>query len=1509
MKTFKKILCTLLVVVICLTSAPLQGFVGLEWPSLPEIDFGNFELPDIDFGSWFSSKVSAASEGYYTYTITDGEATITDVDSSISGDVVIPSTLGGYSVTTIGYKAFLDCDSLTSVEIPDSVITVGDYAFYNCNSLTSVTIGDSVTTIGDSAFFYCDSLTSVTIGDSVTTIGDHAFTLCDSLTSVTIPDSVTTIGEWAFSDCTSLTSVTIPDSVTTIGDYAFAYCHSLTSVTIPDSVTTIGERAFVSCGSLTSIVVDINNSAYSNDSRGVLFNKNKTMLIQYPAGNTGTSYTIPDSVTTIGYRAFYDCTSLTSVTIGDSVTTIGDRAFYYCDSLTDVYYNGTEEQWKKITIGSYNNCLIYATIHYNGSGLEVTTGYKREHVVDNWKALNQSYKSEYLAGFAVPMDGTNGNPDYLIPGQSENMIPQGLTYWPEKDWVLVSSYDKNKENPSAIFALDREKGAFVAQFNMYTKDGKAWKTHAGGIGVSNNNLYITSGNGVGYFPLSDLDVPSGTVKDITRADYVNFGQLGKTNTAYVNVSDGILWAGNFYTNYPGWSAAEGIAELLGWLPDSWDDPAALDYNSLVLGFKLSGDNSEDEWNNLKSICDSATYRIGIDNDMQCIQGIAFKKVEGKKYRMYLSRTTNVSFGAEITVTDITLNEKNLKVSKEHCEGFKNLTGTEGITFIGDDLHIVYESGALSYAGGLGWGTYKDLTDVIWKVNENDLLGLIGIRYEGLLNHKGIKYDYDYSDSYFAGSSFNYNHDLAIASYCLAISSMVNEGTGKDGKYGTEELDAARKFFNVTEFDNCQPYGYDKKPEFDSIACVIGHKNVVLNGQEETVIAIGIRGAGYGSEWSGNFRLGNSTDHAGFVKARKLVMEYLEQYIEDFGYSFNSNLKFWITGYSRAAATANLVAATLNNDGALNGVKFDFVNDIKERYSSGDVYAYTFETPLNTTSKEASAAKYSNIYNFINRIDYVPKVAPSAWGYTRYGENLYMPSLETEGTRYYEYLDEMKKEYEKMTGDRYDEKFDFYEVGLFMEGHDLIPDDISLTKVNGYISQSEFLDELIDIVANDVIISADNYVKNYESSVRKLMPVIMDGSLDLKITLKDVIEELSFLELITGRAENMIARVLMKKVAEAMTVSGLSYDEVYDCLGILDELVSVSANNLDYVWTLLENASNIKPAHEPSVNFAWLASIEPELYDALEDGDWYLKFVYNCPIDIALYDENDELLATIIDDKVVFPDDRYLTVYVDSDGQKCFCLPNDTEYRFEILGTDEGTMTCSVSKYDFTENQTTEILNYYDIPVEDGTELTMTVNEAIEEELTEKVEMTDSDEKILNYDDHLESEEIETFNVSVTTNTENGYVSGGGTYHKGEYAKVEAAEIGCNKFIGWYIDNTCISTEIEYRLPVTESVVIEARFSEKHTMGEWYEILPATCETSGTEQRDCSECDYSETQEIPATGHDFDGSKCKNCDYDKADTCGCNCHKGGIAGFFFKLILFFQKIFKSNKECNCGKLHY
>jgi len=295
------------------------------------------------------------------YTIPDSVTSIGDYAfSSCSAltSITIPD-----SVTSIGDHAFSYCSSLTSITIPDSVTSIGDYAFFCCSSLTSITIPDSVTSIGDEAFSWCSSLESITIPDSVTSIGDYAFDYCSSLTSITIPDSVTSIGDYAFFCCSSLTSITIPDSVTSIGDYAFSDCSSLTSITIPDGVTSIGGSAFAYCDSLTSITVSEDNLTYLSE-EGVLFNKAKTEIICCPAGKVG-EYTIPDSVTSIVFQAFYDCSSLTSITIPDSVTSIGNCAFLCCSSLKTVNYTGSEELWNKISVSSGNDYLLNATIHFN----------------------------------------------------------------------------------------------------------------------------------------------------------------------------------------------------------------------------------------------------------------------------------------------------------------------------------------------------------------------------------------------------------------------------------------------------------------------------------------------------------------------------------------------------------------------------------------------------------------------------------------------------------------------------------------------------------------------------------------------------------------------------------------------------------------------------------------------------------------------------------------------------------------------------------------------------------------------------------------------------------------------------------------------------------------------------------------------------------------------------------------------------------------------------------------
>ncbi|MDA7883737.1 leucine-rich repeat protein [Akkermansiaceae bacterium] len=244
------------------------------------------------------------------YTTTDGKVTITDCSETAAGELIIPDTIEGNPVTSIGIDAFAGCISLTSIIIP--------------NSVTSIEIR---------AFDRCVNLTSVTIPDNVTRIANGAFRDCISLPSITIPESVTSIGIRAFYNCTSLASITIPESVTSIEDNAFGFCSKLTSVTIPESVTLIGRGAFIRCSSLINISVDEGNLNYSSID-GVLFTKAQGTLLFFPSGREG-SYSIPDGVTSINSFAFDSCL-LTEVIIPEGVTSIGIKAFQLSSQLTSI---------------------------------------------------------------------------------------------------------------------------------------------------------------------------------------------------------------------------------------------------------------------------------------------------------------------------------------------------------------------------------------------------------------------------------------------------------------------------------------------------------------------------------------------------------------------------------------------------------------------------------------------------------------------------------------------------------------------------------------------------------------------------------------------------------------------------------------------------------------------------------------------------------------------------------------------------------------------------------------------------------------------------------------------------------------------------------------------------------------------------------------------------------------------------------------------------------------------
>ena len=280
----------------------------------------------------------------YTVDTYNSTATVTGY-SGTNTNLVIPSTLGGYKVTNIGFSAFKNNNSIVSLKIPNSVEEISDFAFSGCLSLSSVSLGNnlkrigsyafyqnkgllsivipnSVTRIDDSAFKECSKLATVSIGNSVNTMYNDVFENCTSLKKVTIAYGTTVIGGGAFENCISLNSISIPNSVTKIGEWSFYKCSALKSVNIPDSVKEIGDHAFaygtgISNLSIGKGLVSVGNSAFSNVKKI-------------------TTLTLPNSLTTIGMNAFENCTGLTSVSIGNSVNAMYRGTFEDCTSLKNV---------------------------------------------------------------------------------------------------------------------------------------------------------------------------------------------------------------------------------------------------------------------------------------------------------------------------------------------------------------------------------------------------------------------------------------------------------------------------------------------------------------------------------------------------------------------------------------------------------------------------------------------------------------------------------------------------------------------------------------------------------------------------------------------------------------------------------------------------------------------------------------------------------------------------------------------------------------------------------------------------------------------------------------------------------------------------------------------------------------------------------------------------------------------------------------------------------------------
>ena len=235
---------------------------------------------------------------------------------------------------TIDYYAFADCNNLYEIEIPQGVVNIGEKAFARLDNLKNIDIPDSVTNITTLAFYRCNGLVSVQVPGSVTAIKNGTFRECNNLKKVILNEGVAKIEDSAFVFCSSLEQIKLPQSLMSIGSGAFDNCTSLISVELPDNAI-ISSSTFRGCKNLSKIVLSDTNNNYIVKN-GILYNKNITRILCYPAGIKDTEFFVPDTVKTIGDFAFYGTKALESINIPDSVTNIGTDAFGECSGLKEV---------------------------------------------------------------------------------------------------------------------------------------------------------------------------------------------------------------------------------------------------------------------------------------------------------------------------------------------------------------------------------------------------------------------------------------------------------------------------------------------------------------------------------------------------------------------------------------------------------------------------------------------------------------------------------------------------------------------------------------------------------------------------------------------------------------------------------------------------------------------------------------------------------------------------------------------------------------------------------------------------------------------------------------------------------------------------------------------------------------------------------------------------------------------------------------------------------------------
>ncbi|MBQ7647429.1 MAG: hypothetical protein IJS94_09180 [Clostridia bacterium] len=617
--------------------------------------------------------------------------------------------------------------------------------------------------------------------------------------------------------------------------------------------------------------------------------------------------------------------------------------------------------------------------------------------------------------------------------------------------------------------------------------------------------------------------------------------------------------------------------------------------------------------------------------------------------------------------------------------------------------------------------------------------------------------YTYKDSFFEGDSRVYNGELAQMSLCMAMSAFRSAG-GDPAKNVKDLFDGIGLDYKP-DASGAETVYYPS-PEKDSIGFAIGRKTIGSGSDGFTLVAVAVRGAGYGKEWAGNAGLGDGDVHQGFEKAAKTVYSALAGYISESG--IKGRIKLWLAGYSRAAAVCNIAGALLNSE-PVSGI------------AQNDIYVYCFECP--NTTLNAGETDNGNIFCIINDYDIVTKVPFDGWGYTRYGRTYHLPSVKNTNS-YFQKKNAMLQTYKDLLDGSgisaapvYDGSGDLYACDL---------------------------DSLFDGICKTF--GRDEYVRSFQDDIEKIVSKAVgmisaggiSGSDALSLTADLLHSKLAKLTVSMGDDG------IVFTVGESFFAVPVRYvpDEITETLSSGQKELGLISLATAAMTSSLRPLKNIFSFHYPELCLSWMIS-SGESLDEINNDDASAEYIYvsiECQSDVGLYDQAGKLA----DNAALFDD---------GSGKKTAVIPAGSDSELKIRASDEETITYLRKniRYENGEATVTRAAYYDDIRLSPGDVLTGYAGEG-----------KNGDTLLINGNkeitpDHAGGEKETGDKTLEIESTDGGKAYGAGTFAFGSYAKAVAAEDDGYTFAGWYENDKPVSGEKIFEFFVVGDMSLKAVF--------------------------------------------------------------------------------------------------